>query len=59
MVERNSQHFGCKGRAVTFTSAAPRRFNLHPGVTQERPAAETLVIGGRPRAAVEEGARAV
>ena len=59
MVERNSRQFGCKGLAVTFTSAAPRRFNLHPGVTQERPAAEALVIGGRSRAANEEGARAV
>lgn len=30
MVERNSQQAGCKGLAVTFTSAAPRRFNLYP-----------------------------
>lgn len=59
MVERNSRQAGCKRLAVVFTSAAPRRFDLHPGMTQERPAAEALVIGGRSRAADEEGARAV
>jgi hypothetical protein len=45
--------------ALAFTSAAPRRFYLHHGVTQERPAAESLIIGGRPRAAGEGGARAL
>jgi hypothetical protein len=59
MVERISRQAGCKGLAVALTSAAPRRFDLHPGVTQQRPAAEALVIGGRSRAADEGGARAV
>jgi len=45
--------------ALPFTSAAPRRFRLHHGVTQERPAAEALIIGGGPRAAGEGGALAV
>ena len=51
MSERNSRPAGCKGLAVTFTSAAPRRFNLHSGVTQERPIPADLAAGGRPRAA--------
>jgi hypothetical protein len=51
MVERNSQQAGCKGFAVTFTSTAPRRFSLHPGVTQERPIAADLAATDRPRAA--------
>jgi hypothetical protein len=51
MSERISRLTGCKGLAVTFTSAAPRRFNLHPGVTQERPILADLAAGDRPRAA--------
>ena len=59
MSKRRSLLTGSDRSALTFASAAPRRFCLHHGVTQERPAAESLVIGGRPRAAGEGGARAV
>jgi hypothetical protein len=51
MVERNSREAGRKGLAADFTSAAPRRFSLYPGVTQERPIAADLAACGRPRAA--------
>lgn len=51
MSERISRLTGRKGLVVTFTSAAPRRFNLHPGVTQERPIAADLAASDRPRAA--------
>lgn len=51
MVERISRQAGCRGLAVTFTSAAPRRFNVYPGVIQERPIAADLAASDRPRAA--------
>jgi hypothetical protein len=51
MSERKSRQAGRKGLAVASTSAAPRRFNLHPGVTQERPILADLAAGDRPRAA--------
>jgi len=59
MSKRRSLLTGSDPSALTFTSAAPRRFYLHHGVTQERPAAESLVFGGRPRAAGEGGSRAI
>lgn len=51
MSERISRLTRCKGLAVMLTSAAPRRFNLHPGVTQERSIAADLAASNRPRAA--------
>jgi hypothetical protein len=59
MSKRRSLLTGSDRSALAFASAAPRRFYLHHGVTQERPTAEALIIGGRPRAAGEGGARAV
>lgn len=59
MSKRKALLSGSHRGALAFTSAAPRHFRLHHGVTQERPAAEALVIGGRPRAAGEGGARAI
>ena len=59
MSKRRSLLTGSDLSALTFASAAPRRFYLHHGVTHERPAAEALIIGGRPRAAGEGGARAL
>jgi hypothetical protein len=59
MSKRRPVVTGSGRAALAFTSAAPRRFYLQNGVTQERPAAESLVFGGRPRAAGEGGARAV
>jgi hypothetical protein len=51
MVERNPRQAACKGLAVTFTSAAPRRVNLHSGVIQQRPIPADLAGSDRPRAA--------
>jgi hypothetical protein len=51
MGKRNSQQVGCKGLAFAFTSAAPRWFALHSGVTQERPILAELAASDRPRAA--------
>jgi hypothetical protein len=59
MSKRRPLLTGSTTSALAFASAAPRRFRRRNGVTQERPAAEALVIGGRPRAAGEGGARAV
>lgn len=59
MSKRRSLFTGSNRSALTFASAAPRRFCLDHGVTQERPAAEALIIGGRPRAAGEGGAHAI
>jgi hypothetical protein len=59
MSKRRSLLTGSDRSALAFTSAAPRRFRLHHGVTQERPTAEALVMGGRPRAAGEGGSRAI
>ncbi len=59
MSKRRSLLTGSDRSALPFTSAAPRRFRLHHGVTQERPAAEALIIGGRPRAAGEGSSRVI
>lgn len=59
MSERKSLQAGCKGIAVASTSAAPRRFNHHPGVTQERPVAADFAASGRPRAAGKGDTRGV
>jgi hypothetical protein len=59
MSERKSRQAGCKGLAVASTSAAPRRFNLHPGVTQERPILADVAASGRPRAAGKGDTRGV